>query len=186
MSERTGAGTGASDDGAESSEQKEVVAALLRKRRSLIDDIGKIDGTVCRVSEEYNSKLEELQSRRRPFEEALLHVDALLRLESVADDETDSHSGVGRPAATAPGGKLTDTAFEILQELRTPFHYKELAAKVLEKNGYIPGKDPSATLLSRIVRDPRFKRTQKRGVYALSTWRIRGAKPKSRKGRRSN
>jgi hypothetical protein len=70
---------------------------------------------------------------------------------------------------------VTDAVLNLLEERRQPMHYKEIAAKLQEGNTYIPGKNPAATLLSRMNRDSRFKRTKKRGTYTLSTWQVRSA-----------
>ncbi len=159
--------------------------ALLIKRESLAKELSELNLASSRIQEEYTRKLEELQSQKKPLEEALQHVEALLRFEGhyVNHGQVDVRAKIKVQANT--NSAPTDAAFDLLTELHQPLHYKELAAKLREKNVFIPGKDPAATLLSRINRDSRFKRGKKRGVYALSTWRISNVKKKVSKKRKS-
>ena len=60
-------------------------------------------------------------------------------------------------------------------------HYRDLAKIIQAKNIVIPGKDAAATLLTRISRDRRFKRTKKRGIYALKVQSAKKVAPKRRK-----
>lgn len=165
--------------------QSDVTRTLLTKRESLRGQLKELDATIARVQQEYSAKLEQLQAQKRPLEEALQHVDALLRFEGyfVGNNRPNERENL----AVMPNTKtsVTDAAFDLLSALHKPLHYKYLASMLQERNIYIPGKDPAATLLSRISRDSRFKRTKKRGVYALSTWRIRSSKSKrTRKAKR--
>lgn len=158
--------------------------ALLIKRESLAKELSELNLASSRIQEEYARKLEELQVQKKPLEEALQHVEALLRFEG----HYTNHGQVDVRASIKVQANInstpTDAAFDLLTELHQPLHYKELTAKLQEKNVFIPGKDPAATLLSRINRDSRFKRAKKRGVYALSSWRMRDVKKKVSKKRK--
>ena len=161
-------------------DMKEV---LLSRRNDLAGKLKGIDVDISHVHEEYSKKLEQLQIQKRPLEEALHHIEALLQLEgylSTSSQNADKGSDTVSVARTAP---VVDAAFALLQELHSPMHYKAIATKLQERNIYIPGKNPAATLLSKMSRDSRFKRGRKRGTYALSTWRARATKPKSPKSR---
>lgn len=160
----------AGENALETKPQLDVKEALLLKRKSLIREVMEIDADISQVQEEYHRKLDDLQGKKKQSEEALKHVDALLRLEGHATEISKDMTNSAKLAM--------DAAFSLLGELRQPMHYKDIAKKLQEQEIYIPGQDPAATLLSRMSRDPRFKRIMKRGTYALSTWRVRAAKSK--------
>lgn len=176
----------ASMEGAvDSKAEVDVKEALLLKRESLIRELQQIDAAVALVQEEYSRKLEQLQAQKRPSEEALQHVEALLRLEGYSMvSRQNTANGSGATAATGTASAL-DAAFALLEGLHKPMHYKEIVRKLQEQDIYIPGKDPAATLLSKMNRDGRFKRTTSRGTYALSTWRVRAAKTKRTRARKA-
>lgn len=156
----------------------DVKQALQIKREILAKELSELNSVSSKIQEEYTRKLDELQSQKKPLEEALQHIDALLRFEgnNVNYGKAGVRASIRVQANT--NSTPTDAAFDLFTELHQPLHYKELTAKLQEKNVFIPGKDPAATLLSRINRDSRFKRTKKRGVYALSSWRMRDVKKK--------
>ena len=163
-----------------------VKDALLAKRRELAMKLGEIEEAVAELNEEYGQKLQEFQARKKPLEEALYHVEALLRLDGCGEDSSGTHTHDTLSARSIPDGSITDVAFGVLEESGVPMHYRELAEKLLERSIYIPGRDSAATLLSRMSRDKRFKRGGKRGVYALSTWRLGRKKTKSSRVARRN
>ena len=152
----------------------EIAQVLLTSRDDIVSEMGKIDNLISQRNEE----IRLLQNRKKPWEEVLAHIEALLKI--------DNHRN-GKQAITEVAScvSITDAAFALLQRLHSPTHYKEIAKKLQEDNVHIPGKNPSATLLSRISRDKRFKRAKKRGEYALSVWRIRKKSLKSGKRRKS-
>ena len=148
----------------------EIAQALLTSHDDIIKELGKIDNLISQRNEE----IRLLQNRKKPWEEVLVHIEALLK--------TDNHH-INKQATTEVVNSLsiTDAAFDLLQRMHSPTHYKEIAKKLQDGNVHIPGKNPFATLLSRISRDKRFKRAKKRGEYALSVWRIRKKSTKPKK-----
>ena len=68
---------------------------------------------------------------------------------------------------------ISDIAYDYLDkdELCEPVHYIELTNKLLSKGNYIPGKNPSANLLSQINKDNRFVRVSS-GTYGLKKWNL--------------
>jgi hypothetical protein len=145
----------------------DMKAALLEKQADLTRGLKELDAVISRLREEYSLRLEQLQAQKKPLEDTLGHVEALLRLEGCQD------------SATPPiidSASITDAAVNLLEEMHQPLHYKDMAAILQGRNIYIPGVHPAATLLSRMSRDKRFKRTRKRGTYALSTWRVRSTR----------
>lgn len=162
--------------------EPDVKQALMARRESLAKELESIAERISQLQAEYASNIEKLQNKRRALEEALQHVMALLRFEGCVP-ETRQSDNIDK-ANDAEPVSLTDAAYKLLGELHEPLHYKEITLKLQEKDVHIPGKDSAATLLSRISRDGRFKRTKRRGVYALSTWRIRETKRKRSSKRR--
>ena len=158
---------------------------LLLRRESLIIELKELDTSILRVQEEYSANLEQLQTKKKQGREALHHIEALLRFEGHYVNDSQYAENEVSKGGVAAGTSVTDAVFGLLEEVHRPLHYKEMAAKLLDRSVFIPGKNPEATLLSRINRDSRFKRAKKRGVYALSTWRIRRVKPKRTKSRKS-
>lgn len=153
--------------------RRDVGGALVWKRAGLTQELKELDAAISRLQEEYSTRLGQLQARKRPLEDALYHVEALLRLEG-QEVETSARTGggVAMPAAVA-AASVTDAVVSLLEELHRPMHYKDIAARLQAGGTYVPGRDPAATLLSRMSRDTRFKRIKKRGTYGLSTWRAR-------------
>lgn len=157
-----------------------IADVLLAKRESLRRKLKELDAFATRIQEEYSLKLQEIQQQKKPLKETLYHIEALIKFDSNVND----YKANNIVPSTSGNISITDVVYNLLSEIHQPIHYRDIAHKLLEKNVYIPGKDPAATLLSRINRDKRFKRIKKRGVYALSTWRVRGVKSKSRGNRK--
>ena len=155
--------------------QTDVKEALFLKRAELTRELKELDAIISRVQQEYSLRLEQLLVQKKPLEDALYHVEALLRFEGPSTKDSSNIGHVSTTPAVIARTSVTDAVLNLLEELHQPMHYKHIAAKLQERNTYIPGKNPAATLLSRMSRDKRFKRTKKRGMYALSTWRVRSA-----------
>jgi len=154
-----------------------VVEALNKKKQQTEEEIQRIEKEIEKLSETYKFNISELNLKKQPLDETLVHIQALLRLEGV-NGEQGSPVSNGILKTNLSNLKLTDVVFNILKDRRKPIHYRELAAEIQVKNIFIPGKDVGATLLSRIARDPRFRRTRKRGVYALKSIKIQDKKRK--------
>jgi len=150
--------------------------ALLDKLVELTRQLKELDTNISSLQKEYLLRLEPLQAQKGPLEDALQHVKALLRFEGHYEKNVPSVVDDSAALTRVAGASLTDVAFNLFEELQQPMHYRDIAAKLQERNAYIPGKNPAATLLTRMTRDNRFRRTKKRGVYILSTWRVSSAK----------
>jgi len=162
--------------GLSSKPKVDVKQALMIRRESLNKELQELDSVISRLQEEYTGKLETLQSKKKPLEEALRHVEALLQFEGFYLEGNPASAMTNNAVSLNTRSSATDVAFHLLTEIHQPLHYKDIALKLQERNIYIPGKDPAATLLSRINRDKRFKRAKRRGMYALSSWRMRDTK----------
>lgn len=169
------------EEGLSSKPEVDIKQALMMRRESLDKEVQELDSVISRLQEEYTGKLETLQSKKKPLEEALRHVEALLQFEGLYLDGNPTSAMTNSAVSLNTRSSATDAAFQLLTEIHQPLHYKDIALKLQERNIYIPGKDPAATLLSRINRDSRFKRAKKRGTYALASWRLRDTKKKRRK-----
>lgn len=170
--------------GANNSELRlDMTGALLTKRAELSEGLKQLDAAIAAAQEELSSILEQLQTQKRPLEDALRHIDALLQFEGYLADNSTNAAPRDLAPSSNPAGSITDAAVALLDEIHRPMHYKDIAAKLQERGTYIPGRDPAATLLSRMTRDDRFKRAKSRGVYALSTWRVRSGKSLPRQRR---
>jgi len=154
----------------------DLKSALLTKRDGLRGEINRIDADVLKLQEEYSGRLDQLQAQRKQVEDAIQHVDALLRLEGGIYEPVTLAGGSVDESAIAP----SDVAFSILEEHEKAMHYRDIAAEVKKRGINLVGKDPAATLLTKLSRDNRFKRV-KRGTYALSAWKVRKAKSGRRK-----
>lgn len=158
---------------------------LLRKRKVILEELRSLEDDIQNKKNEYEAWMKEIQRKKKPLEEALLHIEALIGIEdgvSVAEGEEGIIDNKDVEATTTISP--TDAAFNLLKKLHKPMHYRDIASALHKRNVYIPGSNPPATLLTRLSRDNRFKRTTKRGIYILSTWRIKGVRTKPTKKKR--
>ena len=161
---------------------------LLGRRRELAHALDKVDAEVIQVQAQLSKRIAEARIRRRTIEEALGHVGALLRIEGWEENGGEEFNrGLAlRGNTKAPA----DAAYDLLSTLGKPLHYRLVALQLSENGVFLAGKDPAATLLSKMSRDDRFKRAPDRGVYGLATWRMRKSssgkrKAKSKRSRKS-
>jgi len=161
--------------------QIQIRDVLLAKRQALLEELQNIDLAISKLKEKVSKEIEELEKNKKFPEEVLHHIDALLKLEGIVLDNLKNKSVTYGAFALNDGSSITNAVFTLLEKMHKPMHYKDLTKKIQGKGISIPGKNPSATLLSRINRDERFKRTGKRGTYALATWRVRTGKVRRRK-----
>ncbi len=123
-----------------------------------------------------------LKDEQRTLQDALQHVEALLRLEGWEGQTHEETEALRPPSSEAK--PYVDYAYELLKEVGQPMHYKTLYNSLIGQGIFIPGKDGAATLLTKLGRDGRLKRIRKRGTYALSFWRISAAKSKAKGSRK--
>jgi hypothetical protein len=180
--------TSPGEESATTLQQSSILHALLTKRTQLIDALQQIDKETREIQQKLGRRLEELRNRRRPLEEAMAHLEALLKIEGWVGIGDEGNSLA--PQDPGQNSKLPlEAAHDLLSKSGKPIHYRELATKLLAYGVPISGQDPAATLLSKMNRDSRFKRYG-RGVYGLASWKIRRNKKqkrsRSRKSRRSH
>ena len=177
------------ENNGDAAQSEMLMKILLGKRRELTQALDKIDAEVIEVQAQLSKRIEEARIRRRTVEEALGHVDALLRIEGWK--ESDREAVNREPALRTNAETPADAAYDLLSALGKPLHYRLMALQLSENGIFLAGKDPAATLLSKMSRDDRFKRAPDRGVYGLATWRMRKSsggkrKTKSKRSRKSN
>ena len=130
---------------------------------------------------ELQAQLQALEAELETVADRLEHIRALLPDWSAAEIRGEDRSSKKDDAIV--NGDPVELARTILEERGgEPMHYRELAARVQQRGGSLPGSDPALTLVSRLVRDDRFVRPLRRGWYAL---RIHYPKAKNIGARRS-
>jgi hypothetical protein len=150
-----------------------VAEVLLAKRLDIIESLQRIERDIVKINDAHAADIKALETRKKPLEDSLFHIEALLKIEGHEMERSPARTPPDRSDVSHIDTSINDAAYALLQQSHEPIHYKEIAERLQSRNVIIPGKNPSATLLSRISRDKRFKRAKKRGVYALSVWRTR-------------
>jgi len=113
-------------------------------------------------------EIEELCEALAGKEQRLHHVLALLA-EGAAAGVLPPRRARRRSASTATA-KLLDMAEQVLRgRNREAMHYRDLADELIRGGAIIGGKDPAASLVSRMTQDKaqRFIRPTSKGFYAL-------------------
>ena len=166
------------------SNQRDVLRKmLLERRREHVEALRRIDTEISELQTELRRRIDDARGRRQPVEEALGHLDALLQIEGWREFE---EGDVLQPQAPIGDGKAPiEAAYDLLSTLGKSLHYRELALNLAHNGVYLSGKDPAATLLSKMSRDDRFRRAPERGVYGLASWRMRRSSSRKRKVKRS-
>lgn len=118
--------------------------ALLRMEKSRL----------AKVRQELEKQLFEVRERIR-------HIDGLLGPDITTENDSSN-------VPTPEDRDIGDIVVEILEEKAgEPTHYKALAVEVKARGGKISSANPDSVLLTRLVRDDRFVRPERRGFYAL-------------------
>ena len=138
-----------------------------------------------RLNAQFKEQLGLLESKHDQLEAQKRHLHALLTLrgESTASPRDSTKA----PEVQARSLPIQDEVFNLLKAAGEGMHYKEITNRLEIMGRYIDGKDPAATVVSRIYQDPRFIRPN-RGVYALREWYPKSTKSvgtRQRKRRRS-
>lgn len=114
--------------------------------------------------------VESAKQRHTQAIERLAHVQALLDLERTTDPAHGS--GIhARADSTSAGSdrQAVDMAALILAERNAAVHYREIYGELERRGVLIKGASPANTLLTRMLRDGRFKPAGPRGTYVLDT-----------------
>ena len=153
------------------SDQPEVLRqVLLTRRRIHVEALERIDAEIDAIRTELNQRIDNARIQRKPIEDALGHLDALIRIEGWTDFKGDD---VHHTQALGGNGKTPiEAAYDLLSTLGKPLHYRELALQLSDRGVYLAGKDTAATLLSKMSRDDRFRRAPQRGTYGLASWQM--------------
>ncbi len=125
-----------------------------------------------RAKESVESCRQEAEAARQRHAQAverLAHLQALLDLDR--PPERANQQGV-KPATDANGGldrQAVDIAAQVLAERNTAMHYRDIYEEIQRRGILIRGANPANTLLTRMLRDGRFKPAAQRGSYVLDT-----------------
>ena len=141
---------------------------LLRKRASIAAHLNDLDELLATLATEYATRRREILNERRSTLEALGHVEGLMRMERIAAPSFETP-----PSNLVDKGSSLECAIQLLKGKGHEMHYRQIAETLQSLGHEIPGRDPAATLLTRMSRDPRFRRGTGRGSYALSEWPAR-------------
>ena len=102
-----------------------LLEALVAKRGKLVEALDALDAETAEAQQELSRRLGEARDRREPIEEALSHLDALLRIEGWVPPEQKSTPNSYSGNSVAP----IQAAHELLSRLGKPLHYRELVQK---------------------------------------------------------
>jgi hypothetical protein len=114
-------------------------------------------------------ELDEAKQRQTEAIERLAHLQALLDFEDRHLNGSVTQQ-VPTTVPTAPptaDTRAVDQAAAFLEERGSPVHYREIYAELERRGILIKGASPANTLLTRMLRDGRFKPAGPRGAYIL-------------------
>ncbi len=118
---------------------------------------------LSQLKEEIVARQNEIQDLFKQIEvdqEQIKNITHLLAAEGMQLNDPD--------LAAITEAPIADLAYEFLKKDpdHKPYHYSEIAKGIMSQGVLIPGKNPSANLLTHISRDDRFIRTSS-GMYGL-------------------
>src|SRR3970282_191907 len=99
------------------------------------------------------NNIQELFKEVAVRQEQAQHIASLLKIEGLKIEDAD--------LASLTSIVIADVVYDYLasRDQKSPQHYNQITQSIMEKGILIPGKNPSANLLSHINRDKRFVRT---------------------------
>jgi hypothetical protein len=135
------------------------------------------DRRIADATIELEKRIEPLRRQAAIARDMMQHVQQMLDL--LTTNVVSAAQGQRGTPTNSPPRVLSDIACEVLRELGSPTHFRDLADAIAQRGHDIRGRDPGTYLIAYIGRDPRFVRV-KRGTYALVEW---GAKKSPAKGK---
>jgi hypothetical protein len=114
-------------------------------------------------------ELDVAKQRHAQAIERLAHVQALLDFEDRHLDIQGPHlvPALALASPQTSDTRAVDQAAAFLEERGTPVHYRDIYAELERRGVLIKGASPANTLLTRMLRDGRFKPAGPRGAYVL-------------------
>ncbi len=138
-----------------------LVETLSARRTQIAIELEAVTTEIAEVTRELSDRITRARARQKPLEETLSHLDALITWEGRGAPEE-----VGRSRLDASNGRSPiEAAHQFLSQSGRPLHYREISQRLITDGVFLAGKDPAATLLTKMSRDDRFKRAPNRGVY---------------------
>ncbi len=118
---------------------------------------------------------QELEAAKRAHTlalERLSHIQALLELnhrvaDGLLDPPAHSTPSAQGERVAAPDSRAVDAAFALLQNRGSGLHYREIYSEIERQGILIRGASPANTLLTRMLRDGRFRPAGPRGFYEI-------------------
>lgn len=152
----------------ETQQENELIDALLRKKTQAKRDLESLEIQIAELRADFDRRMDEFNLSKKVAIDVLMHVEALLQIEGwVAPESRTQGPSLGDfPAPSDP----VNAVFALLSEVGRPLHYRVIAEELSKRGMYLPGKNPAATLLTKMTRDDRFARTKSRGTYGLKDW----------------
>lgn len=134
--------------------QNDYVSSLEWKLKEILSELENLQKELQRIYSEISDKQE--QSKK------------ILSL--LANEKIDLETIDSRLIGDVP---ISDLAYDYLDSRvdMIPVHYIDLTNLLISRGKYIPGKNPSANLLTHINKDNRFVRVSS-GTYALKKWNL--------------
>jgi HB1, ASXL, restriction endonuclease HTH domain len=116
--------------------------------------------------------LESAKNAHARSVERLSHIKALLDLEQEVLDGPSLATPNREPTAQrdrigVPDSKAVDAAFSVIESRGTPMHYRDIYSEIERQGILIRGASPANTLLTRMLRDGRFRPAGARGFYEI-------------------
>jgi hypothetical protein len=146
--------------------EDEFTRLLQERYRELGSEIARVDEERAYLQAEYTRRESQLRDRVERLEKELMHVHQILELRDGARPVTPKRVSTVR----AKERGIEDAVYGLLASERRGLHYSEILSGLSNAGIPVPGRNPGASLVSRLIRDGRFSRPEKRGVYALREW----------------
>ena len=116
-----------------SANKQEILNILIQKHDTLTTQLNHLNNKIAKINEEFNLKLLDVHSQKKTLEETIYHVSELLRLEGYSLN-SQSKTKENEHVSTNSNKMITDAAYSILEKVRVPLHYRDLAKKIRELN----------------------------------------------------
>jgi hypothetical protein len=146
--------------------EDEFTRLLQERCRELGSEIARLDEERAYLQAEYTRRESQLRERVERLEKELMHVHQILELRDGARPVAPKRVSTARVEER----RIEDAVYDLLASERQGLHYSEILSRVSNAGILVSGRNPGATLVSRLIRDRRFSRPEQRGVYALREW----------------
>jgi hypothetical protein len=139
--------------------------------------IDALRGKLTVLKEAKNKNLSDIQNLLSEIEKIQKSVDNIIELLHIEGVQMDTQE-----LKEFAQDSISELAYHFLNEAseQTPKHYMDIYKGILNSGKPLPGKNPSANLLTHMSRDDRFIRVSP-GTYGLKEWGIQPQKNQRKK-----